>query len=149
MSVIFDAVSARNALDALLAAINLTGGPTPGTIELRTGAAPAHLSVGATGTLLATLVFATPASPAFGAAAGTPPVATANVSAGWVAQDTSPVASGTVGYWRLYDHAGAPKAQGAVGTVGSGADIEFTTLSIVAGVLVRLNSFTMTLLGMT
>jgi hypothetical protein len=130
--------AAMAALDALLA--RLDEGSGPATIRGRTGSQPADPDAAESGTLLFTL---TMSDPAFGAAVDISPGARA--TAGAIADDSSADATGTLGYCRVGatgtgadDH-----IDGSVGT--SNADFIFNTLSIVAGAVVSMSSFTVTL----
>ena len=106
-----------------------------GRLEIRTDARPA-VNAALTGTLLASIDFD---DPAFGdAAAG---VATA---AGRPNEDPSADATGTAGYGAVVDDSGDVVFTGTVGTSGSGADFILSTLSIVAGQPVSLESMTFT-----
>lgn len=125
----------RNAAaDAIADAVD--AGTPPGRLEHRTGPQPANVPDASSGTLLGTNVFA---NPAFGnAAAG---VVTANA----IASDTNADASGTAGYFRIYTGAGADTAalcQGNSGTAGT--DLVFDNNVIVAGGVIAISSFTIT-----
>lgn len=124
--------AARNvACDAIVDLVD--AGAAAGTIAIRTGTAPAGTGDADTGTLLATLTFS---DPAFGAAASG--VATANA----IASDTSVDATGTAAHYRVKDSNGVVVWQGGVGT--SGQDINFNTVSFVAGGTCAISSFTVT-----
>jgi hypothetical protein len=148
MAIITTKTRAAAAQDAILATINNTGGPAAGALKLYTGAAPANLAAAVTGTLLATCVLVDGSHAAFAATDTTTLVATGYVSGGYWAQDTSPVATGTIGYWRLFDYAGTGMLQGTVGTAGT-VDITFNTLTVTTGVLVQITSMTVTISGVT
>lgn len=123
---------ARNAMaDALVDLID--GGSGAGTCEIRTGAAPTNTTDADSGTLLATLTFS---DPAFGAAAS----GTATASS--ITSDTNVDASGTAAHFRVKDSNGTVILQGSVGT--SGADMNFNTVSFVAGGTAAISSFTIT-----
>jgi hypothetical protein len=122
----------RNAMvDAFVDKIDEGAGA--GTLVIRTGAAPAATTDADSGTLLATLTFS---DPAFGAAAS----GTATASA--ITSDTSIDATGTAGYARIKDSDGEVHANLSVGT--SGADINFNSLSFVAGGTCAITSLTIT-----
>jgi hypothetical protein len=122
----------RNAMvDAFVDKIDEGAGA--GTIVFRTGSAPAATTDADTGTLLATLTFT---DPAFGAAAS------GTATADTIASDTNIDATGTAGYWRIKDSDAEVHAQGSVGT--SGADINFNSLSFVAGGTCAITSLTIT-----
>lgn len=122
--------NARNAgVDAITALLN-----TGGAIDIRTGAQPAAASDAATGTLLGTLTLS---ATAFGASAsGT---ATANAITG----DSSADATGTAGWFRAKTAGGVAVIDGSVGT--SGADMNLSSVSIVAGGTINVTSWTVTL----
>jgi hypothetical protein len=125
----------RNAAaDAIADAVD--GGTPPGRLEHRTGAQPANVSDASSGTLLGTNTFA---NPAFGnAAAG---VVTANA----IASDTNADASGTAGYFRIYQGAAADTAAHSQGNSGtSGTDLVFDNNVIVAGGVIAVSSFVIT-----
>lgn len=122
----------RNAMcDALVDSIDAGSGA--GTIEFRTGSAPTNTTDADSGTLLATCTFS---DPAFGSASSG--VATASTITG----DSSVDASGTAAHFRIKDSNGRVVAQGSVGT--SGADINFNSVSWLAGGTVSISSFTVT-----
>jgi hypothetical protein len=131
-------LSARSALDALLAKLNVGG--TAGRIKIFTGAMPATCETADSGTLLSTLTLSTTA---FAAATdpGTTGLATATANA--ITSDTNAAATGTAGYFRAYDSAGVCIVQGTVGT--SAADMILNTTSIVSGATVAITSWVVTL----
>lgn len=147
MSMITTKPRAAFAQDAILSGVNKPSGPIPGSIVLYTGAAPADISIGATGTLLSTCTLIDGSVDAFGLTNTTTLVATGFTATGLFASDPSAAASGTIGYFRLLDHATLPVLQGTVGTTGSGADIEFNTLTVTAGNVVAITAFTSTISG--
>lgn len=116
--------------DALVDAID-TGGN--GTIQIRTGSAPTNTTDADSGTLLATLTFS---ATAFGAASNG--VATANS----ITSDTNVDATGTAAHFRIKNGSGTVIAQGTVGT--SGADINFDSVTFVAGGIAAISSMTIT-----
>lgn len=124
--------SARNAAVNAVAAL-LDGGSSNANICIRTGAAPTNTTDPDSGTLLATLPMS---DPAFGAAAGG--TATANS----ITSDTNIAATGTAGYFRAKDSDGVTVFQGSCGT--SGADINFDSVSFIAGGTCAISSLTLT-----
>jgi hypothetical protein len=130
--------SARAALDALLAKLNVGG--TAGHIKIFSGAMPATCETADSGTLLSTLTLSTTAFAA-STDSGTTGLATATANA--IASDTNAAANGTAGYFRAYDSAGVCIVQGTVGT--SAADMILNTTSIVAGATVAITSWVVTL----
>lgn len=131
-------LSARAALDALLAKLNVGG--TAGVIKIFTGAMPATCETADSGTRLATLTLSTTAFPA-----STDPTTTglATATANAITSDTNAAATGTAGYFRAYDSAGVCIVQGTVGT--SAADMILNTTSIVTGATVAITSWVVTL----
>jgi hypothetical protein len=111
----------------------IDGGAGAGTLLIFTGAAPATPATADSGTLLATLTFS---DPAFGAAASG--VATASA----ITSDTNVDASGTAAHFRIKDSNAVVILQGTVGT--SGADINFNTVTFVAGATAAISSLTLT-----
>lgn len=118
--------------DALVDSIDAGAGA--GTLQIRTGAAPAATTDADSGTLLATLTFS---DPAFGAASNG--VATASS----ITSDTNIDATGTAEHFRIKDSNARVVAQGSVGT--SGADINFNSVSFVAGGTCAISSMTVTM----
>lgn len=106
-----------------------------GTAKLRfyTGSAPADCATAATGTLLAELTCnATFAAAASGGVLTLNAVTAANASA-----------TGTAGYFRIYNSAGSTcHMQGTVGTSGTDAIVDST--SFTSGVQVSVTSWTFT-----
>lgn len=123
---------ARSAMcDALVDLID--GGASAGYIQIRTGSAPTNTTDANSGTLLATLTFS---DPAFGAASNG--VATASS----ITSDTNVDATGTAAHFRFFDSNNTCIMQGTVGT--SGADINFDSVSFVAGGTAAISSLTVT-----
>ena len=116
---------------------------TDGAINIYSGTIPANADadVGA-GTLLATLTFSTDWIGA--ASSGTSTLAA-------ITSDTNVDASGTAAWFRIYDVSegvtGASSTKRRIdGTVGtSGADLNFNTVTFVAGGTAAISSFTITL----
>jgi len=118
---------------------------TTGRINIYSGAPPADPQAVAAGTLLATL---TMAADAFGVAA------TGAIAAGAITGDSSADATGTAGWFRMYKTADtAPNLAGGVadkrvdGTVtatAGGGDITFDSVSFVAGGVINMTGFTLT-----
>jgi hypothetical protein len=131
-------LSARAALDALLAKLNVGG--TAGHIKIFSGAMPATCETADSGTLLSTLTLSV-TSFAGATDPGTTGLATATANA--ITSDSSAAATGTAGYFRAYDSAGVCIAQGTVGT--SAADMILNTTSIVTAATVAITSWVVTL----
>jgi hypothetical protein len=124
--------AARNA--ACNAIVDLVdGGSGAGTLEIRTGSAPTNPGDADSGTLLATLTFS---DPAFGNAA------TGVATADTITSDTNVDATNTAAHYRVKDSDGTVIWQGSVGT--SGADLNFNTVSFVAGGTAAISSLTVT-----
>lgn len=127
---VYDAAcqAAVDAFDALL---------NSGYIKVYTGSQPA-LDGAVSGTLLATLTFSATAFPA-SAASGGVVTGTANAITSGTAGNT-----GTAGYFALVKSDNTTvAATGSVGT--SGADLNFSTLSITSGNTVSCSSFLTTM----
>ena len=126
--------AARNAaVDGIVDQID--AGASAGSIQIRTGAPPTAPADADSGTLLATL----PCSdPAFGS--GATGTATANA----ITDDSSADASGDAGHFRVKDSDGNVVMQGTAGEAADTPDLEFNNKSIVAGGLVEITSFTVT-----
>lgn len=131
MAITLSNAAASAAADAVVDLVD--GGAGPGTIEIRTGAAPATTELADSGTLLAVLTFA---DPAFGASANG--VATASA----ITEDSSANADGTAGHFRVKDSNGVVVFQGTVTAAGGGGDMELVTTTIVATQPVEITSFT-------
>lgn len=123
-------------LDNLVDAIDAAA--TAGYVEIRTGAQPANPGVAATGTLLATITLN---DPAFGAAAYDDPNnwAEADADIDPALSDSSADATGTAGYFRVYDGDDTAIMDGTVGT--SDADMIVNTTSLVSGSPFTINSW--------
>jgi hypothetical protein len=125
------AVAVRNGLaDLTVDRIDVGG---PGTIQIRSGTRPANPDAAATGTLLGTVTFA---ATAFGTAAN----GTATAAA--IASDTNAAATGTATWFRVMSGGGLPIFDGDIAT--SGADMNLSSTSIVAGGTINITSGTYT-----
>jgi hypothetical protein len=129
--------AARAALDAALALLNAGGA---GSIKIFTGSMPSNCGAADTGTLLAQLTLSATAFPA-SADGGSNGLATATANA--ITSDSSADNTGTAGYFRAYSGAGTCIIQGTCGT--SAADLILNTTSIVAGAIVAVTSWVVTL----
>ena len=107
-----------------------------GYIAVYSGSQPA-VDGSLSGTLLATMTFGATAF-ANATASGSGGSAAANTITGGTAGN-----AGTAGYFALVTSGSATVGTGSVGT--SGADLNFNTLSIVAGAIVSCTSFTVTM----
>jgi hypothetical protein len=135
------AAAAIAACDAIVDLIDSAASPDNADVEIRTGLPPADVDSAATGTLLAT--FQMP-NPAFGNAVDASPggQATANLPA-----TVQAVATGTAGYFRVYDGAGVAVWQGNINLTAESptADMTLNTLSIQSGADVEITSWTVTM----
>ncbi len=129
-------VSARDMLNALT--ILPDAGAGAGKIEVRTGAAPADCETASSGTLLATLPMSDPAFPAN--AADQVPGARATANA--ITDDSSADATGTAGYFRVFDSDSVCYIQGSAGESGDTPDMTLDDKTIVAGQTVSVTSYT-------
>lgn len=100
------------------------------TIEIRSGSKPATPETAATGTLLATVAISGSFTSSGGALTAADPAS------------VTVAASGTAGYFRVKTSGGTAKIDGTVGT--SGADMNLSTVSLVAGGTVDLGVPTFT-----
>lgn len=117
------------AADAVVDRID--AGSDEGYVEIRSGGQPAGPDTAATGTLLVTIPLN---DPAFGAAVNG--VATADVTP---EPSAAAVATGTAGWFRVYDSDGVAIVDGLVG-----AEMTLNTTAVVFGVDVTITSFTVT-----
>ena len=99
-----------------------------GQFRIYSGAIPTDCETAASGTLLATITFGTPA---FGAAADQAPNAQATANA--TTPESSPT-GGTAGYWRLYTSGGTCIGQGLP------ADLTFNTTTVPSSGTVSFSS---------
>ena len=120
-------VTLRNAqLDAIPSAVGSSG-----KIRIYSGTQPA--TGGTATTLLAELPLSATMAPAASSA-----VLTLNA----ITSDTSADATGTASWFRILTSANAAVIDGTVGT--SGADMNFNSVSFVAGATIAISSFTIT-----
>ena len=134
------AAAAIAACDAIVDLIDNVASPDNADVEIRTGNPPADVDAAATGTLLAT--FQMP-NPAFGNAVDAAPggQATANLPA-----TVQAVATGTAGYFRVYDGAGVAVWQGIIDLTAESptADMTMNSVAITNGADVDITSWTVT-----
>lgn len=124
--------AANAAADAVVDLVDAGAGA--GTLRIYDGTPPATADTALSGnTLLAQL---TMSDPAFGAASAG--VATASA----ITQDSAADATGTASFFRVLDSNAIVIFQGTVGTAS--ADLILNTVSIVAGAIVSVSSFTYT-----
>lgn len=118
---------------------------TNGRINIYTGSQPATANDAASGTLLGTLTLATDAV--------TSAAASGSLSFATITSDTSADASGTAGWGRIY-RTGDTAPGSAAGTTDrrldfaistSGSDVNFDTVTFVAGGTIAISSFSATL----
>jgi hypothetical protein len=126
--------AAKAACDAVVDLLD--AGPAAGYIEIRSGSQPATVNTAASGTLLGTLTLS---DPAFGnATTASPSVATASA----ITSDSSADATGTAGWFRGYDSTGTAVIDGSVTATGGGGDLTLDSVSIVAGGVIAISSWT-------
>ncbi len=124
-------VTVRN---AELDAIESTIGTTP-ILRIYTGSAPSDCATAATGTVLAQMSL--PSDWLAAASSGSKALAGT-----W--QDASANASGTAGYFRIYNSGDTTcHVQGTVTATGGGGDLTLTDADIVATEPVSITSFTL------
>lgn len=129
--------AAAAALDAVVD--RLDADASPGFIEIRTGAQPATVATAASGTLLGTLTLS---ATAFGnATVASPSVATAAA----ITDDSSADATGTAGWFRAYDGAAVAIDDGDITATGGGGDMELDNINIVAGGVIAVSSWTISM----
>lgn len=118
------------------AAVDLLDVAGPGAIDVYTGAQPASANDAPTGTLLVSFTLANPACG--DAAVGQAALAGVPISA-------TAVADGDAGWFRAHDSGDTIALDGACGAVGSGEQLELSTVSIVVDSEVQITSggFTM------
>lgn len=114
----------------------IDGGSGAGRVEIRTGSPPATPATADSGTLLATCPMS---DPAFGSASAG--VAVANS----ISDDSSADDSGDAGHFRVKDSDDAVILQGTAGEAADTSDMEFDDKSIVAGGVVGITSFSVTM----
>lgn len=125
-------VAVRNAqLDAIETAIG-----TSAILKGFTGTAPANCAAASTGTTVFTMTL--PSDWMAAAASGVK-----GLSGVW--QDTAADATGTVGYFRIFDSTGTTcHLQGTVTGTGGGGDLTLDNPSVTAGQNVLISSFNVT-----
>jgi hypothetical protein len=126
--------AARNAAaDAVVDLIDAGSGA--GQVKIYSGSQPATANDAATGTLLATINLADPAfgSASTGTASATDPGAV-NAST-----------SGTAGWFRVLDSAGATVHDGSCSATGGGGDMTLSSTALVSGSPVDITSYTVTM----
>lgn len=134
MSIRLPAASRNAAVDAIVDLVDAGGA---GTIEIRSGTAPATADDTATGTLLAELDLP---SPAFGS--GSDGVADLDNSP---AIEATAAATGTASWFRMKSGGGATVMDGSVTGTGGGGDIELATTGIASGVAVTVTGGSVTM----
>lgn len=135
-NVYFSDTACEAGLDAVAALLN------SGKLEIYSGAQPtdANTAVGSQ-TKLATLTFSATAFPG-SSSSGTP--RKASCAANSITSDTNAAATGTAAWFRCYESDGTTVILD--GTVdSSGADLNLSTTSIIAGGTVEVTGFTLSL----
>jgi hypothetical protein len=127
-----ESVAVRNArLDVIESTIGVSA-----QLKILSGAQPANCAAADSGTVLATMAL--------------PSDWMSNASAGSKAklgtwQDTSADATGTAGYFRIYDSTGTTcHFQGSVTATGGGGDLTLDNVSIAAAQSITITGFTLT-----
>lgn len=122
---------ARNqACDAIVDLIDIGSANANGIIEIRTGAPPSSPQASASGTLLATLDMN---STAFSDAANGTATAAA-ITGGSV------VATGTAGWFRIYNKDNTAILDGTITTLGGGGDLQLDRVDFQTGGIVQISS---------
>jgi len=127
-------VTASAAANAVVDLLDTGGGA--GYIEIRTGTQPATVATAASGTLLGTLALS---ATAFGGAVDGIAVAAA------ISSDTTADNSGTAGWFRAYKSDATAVIDGSCSTAGNGGDMIFDTTTVVAGGVISVSSWTVTM----
>jgi hypothetical protein len=134
MSLQFGTTLRNNMLDQ----VESTAG-TAALFRIYSGSAPANCGTAASGTLLVEMSL--PSDWMAAAASGAK-----SMSGTW--EDTSANATGTAGYFRIYDSAGTTcHVQGTVTATGGGGDVTLDNTSIASAQDVKITSFTLTAPG--
>lgn len=125
-------VESRN---ATLQAIEDTVGINP-ILTISTGAVPTNCAAANTGTVVATMVLPSDWL-------GAPALGSIQLSGAW--QDLSADASGTAGYFRIFDPTGTTcHMQGTISATGAGGDMQLDNTNIAIGQQITITSFTIT-----
>lgn len=133
-------LAAKAACDAILALCDAGG--SPALLRIYSGTAPALLEDALSGnTLLAEL---TMSATAFGPSVDANPGARATANA--ITDDSSANNNGIATFFRIVQGTTfTPVIQGLCGTVGSGAELELSSLTILAGSPISVTSLTNTM----
>lgn len=134
MALQFSTTLRNTRLDAIETAVG-----TSGSLEIRTGSAPATPATAGSGTVLVTINL--PSDWMAAASGGSKAIA----NGPW--QDTSADASGTAAHFRIYSSQATKDNTTCVlqGTVGQGSgDLQLDNTTIVAGQTVQVTAFTIT-----
>lgn len=114
-------------------------GGGPAKIKIYSGAQPTDPDTAASGTLLATFTLSDPAFSGTADGGGGTQVTLNTVAA------VTAAATGTAGWFRLFDGNGNGHVDGTVGASGSGANLILSTTSIASGGSVSITSGTITM----
>ncbi len=115
--------------------IATTIGASGAVLKIWTGAMPANCAAADSGTQLVHIALP---NPYFNAASSGQVTMTGTWS------EASADATGTAGYFRMYDSGGTCHLQGTVTATGGGGDLTLNNTSIAAGQTVTITSFTLT-----
>ena len=125
-------VATRN---ATLQALETEIGTSP-ILTVSTGTPPTNCASANTGTVLATMILPSDWL-------GTPSAGNINISGSW--QDLSADASGTAGYFRLFDSTGTTcHMQGTISASGGSGDMQLDNTNIAVGQQITITSFSIT-----
>ena len=128
-------LAARASLDAITLLVNTSG---PGTMEVRTGAAPATCEASDSGDVLAVLTFSADGFPD-----SSDGVDKATVDASAIADEDAALTGGDPGHFRVKDGAGTVIFQGTAGGPASGMDCEFNKTTFVIADVVQVDTMTL------
>lgn len=127
--------AANASCDAIVDLVD--GGSGAGYVEIRSSSQPATANTAATGSVLATITYS---DPAFGSASsGT---ATADITP---ALTVAASATGTAGWFRVYDSSATAVFDGSITVSGGGGDMTVNTVSLVSTVNFTITAQTVTM----
>lgn len=136
MTVNINTQARNNAGDAIVDLIDQGSLNPNGYMEIRSGTKPPSPQAAATGTLLATNAFSNPAFGNFSSGAA---------AANTIADDTNIDATGTAGWFRIYDRDGNAVMDGDITATGGGGDITFDNINFIARGTIIINSLIATI----
>lgn len=139
MSLSFPAAVAIAACDAYVDRADLGTTNAAAKFTVYSGAVPASVNAALTGANVALVTMAM-SNPAFGAAAENVGTVSADAAAEPVA-DVAAAASGVATFYRLFDRDNNPIWQGTVSEPNAGGDMELSSVNVITGVNVVVQSF--------